>query len=167
MGKVKLGVIHCTATPEGRKVSKEELLLWHTGKKSNGHRGWKNPGYRDMIHIDGTLSNLQSYNQDDELDSWEITNGARGFNTEAIHIVYVGGSKSSKDSWMKFYPPKDTRTTEQLKTLELYVKYHTLIHPNIKWCGHNELSNKACPSFNVPKWLKSIGIENKNIKNPI
>lgn len=163
MAKIKLGVIHCSATPEGRDIRPEDILLWHTGPKKDGHRGWKKPGYRDFVTIDGGLHNLVPYNQDDKIDNWEISNGARGYNDQAIHICYAGGSSSSKESWMKHYPPKDTRTNEQLETLELYVKYHTMVHPDIKWCGHNQLSNKACPSFDVAAWLRAIGINEKNI----
>ncbi|QQV91577.1 N-acetylmuramoyl-L-alanine amidase [Winogradskyella phage Peternella_1] len=151
MSGLKYLVIHCTATPEGRKVSKADIEQWHLKE-----RGWSKVGYSDMIHIDGTLENLIAFNQDDTVDNWEISNGASGFNGVARHVVYVGGS----DKGMQ---PKDTRTSAQNLALEKYVKYMILRHPHIKVVGHNELSSKACPSFNVGNWLRGLQIPSKHI----
>lgn len=160
MGKKLLYlVIHCTDTPEGRVVTKEDIFHWHTSPVSKGGRGWSKPGYSDMIGIDGSLINLRSFDTDDEVDPWEITNGAIGLNGIARHVVYAGG----KDKVTR--KPKDTRTPEQLKTLETYVKYQLLRHPGIQVMGHGQAPNtsKTCPNFNVAAWLRSIGISEKNI----
>lgn len=162
MAKLELLVIHCTATPEGRRVTKKDIEQWHLVE-----RRWKKVGYADMIHIDGSLENLIEFDQDDFVDSWEISNGARGYNGKARHVVYVGGAKAYKPFWMKYYPPKDTRTDAQKQTLLTYVKFMLLRHPHIKVCGHNQLANKACPSFDVPKWLRENGIDEKNILDEI
>jgi hypothetical protein len=109
-----------------------------------------------MIHIDGTLEEVHPYNDDAFVDAWEITNGASGVNGIARHIVYVGGVDAN-------IKPKDTRTAEQLKTMEMYIKAHLTIHPNIKIAGHYHFAAKACPCFNVEAWLLSIGVPAKNI----
>lgn len=158
MGKLKYLVIHCTATPEGREVTKKDIEQWHIKE-----RGWKRVGYSDMIHIDGTLENLIEFDQDDTVDSWEISNGARGYNGMSKHVVYVGGAKSTKPSWSKYYPLKDTRTDKQKETLLTYVRFMILRHPDIKVIGHNEISNKGCPSFNVGEWLRSVCVDERNI----
>jgi hypothetical protein len=44
-------VIHCTATPEGRDVTKEDIIRWHTAPKSKGGRGWSIVGYSRMINL--------------------------------------------------------------------------------------------------------------------
>lgn len=159
MGKLNYIVIHCTATPEGREVTKEDIIRWHTSPKHKGGRGWRRPGYSDMIYLDGSLVNIIPFNQDDVVDPWEISNGARGINGVSRHVVYAGGlEKAGKKA-------KDTRTKEQLYTLEAYVRFMLLRHPDIQILGHNQApgANKACPSFDVPKWLKSLGIPEKNI----
>lgn len=158
MSNLKYLVIHCTATPECREITRADIEKWHL--KENG---WSRVGYSDMIHLDGRLENLIPFDQDDEVDPWEISNGARGYNSMSRHIVYVGGSAAQKAEWMKTYPPKDTRTPEQTRTLETYVKYMIIRHPQIRVVGHNELSNKSCPSFDVSSWLRSIGIHDNNI----
>jgi len=150
-------VIHCTATPEGREVSADEIRRWHTSPKPKG-RGWKQVGYSDIIHLDGTVENLVPYNDDDVVDSWEITNGASGINSISRHVVYAGGV--SADDVKK---AKDTRTWLQELAMITYVKETIARHPNIKVAGHNQFAQKACPSFNVPVWLMAIGVSDENI----
>lgn len=158
MAKLKYLVIHCTATPEGRVVTKADIIKWHTSPKSKGGNGWKQVGYSEMIGLDGVIIPLVKYNDDDIVDSWEITNGVAGYNSLCRHIVYAGGVDKDK------LKPKDTRTEAQKTTLEAYVKGFIIKHPNILVCGHNYLNPaKACPSFDVKKWLKSIGVKDKNI----
>lgn len=156
MSKLQLLCIHCTATPEGRAVYPDDIRRWHLSPISEGGRGWSKVGYSDMIMLNGMPINLVKYNDDDIVDPWEITNGAVGINKIARHVVYVGGiDKDGK--------PKDTRTPEQLETMKSYVRTFITKHPDAKICGHNQFAPKACPSFDVPKWLRSIGIPENNI----
>ena len=104
MAKLKYLVIHCTATPEGREVSAADIRRWHTSPAPAG-RGWKQVGYTDLFHLDGRVERLVANNEDANVDPWEITNGAAGYNSISRHIVYAGGC----DAGMK---PKDTRTAE-------------------------------------------------------
>jgi len=150
-------VIHCTATPEGRDVTSDEIRRWHTSPPPKG-RGWKQVGYADMIHLDGRVENLVPYNDDDIVDVWEITNGASGINSISRHVVYVGGVDANDVK-----KARDTRTWLQELAMIKYVKETIARHPNIKVAGHNQFAKKACPSFDVPKWLSAIGIPKKNI----
>ena len=152
MAKLKRLVLHCTATPEGRAVSSDDIRAWHTNPVSKGGRGWRQVGYTDMIHLDGTVERLVENNENDIVDPWEITNGAAGYNSSSLHVIYVGGTAKQNKNAM------DTRTPEQLEAMEAYVKDFHQRFPDIRIVGHNELAAKACPSFDVQKWLKSIGI---------
>ena len=140
MGKIKFLVIHCTATPEGREVSGAEIRAWHTNPVSKGGRGWKQVGYTDLFHLNGGVERLVDNNEDANVDPWEITNGVAGYNSVSRHT------------------PKDTRTACQKRALEKYVKDFHRRFPDVRIVGHNELAAKACPSFDVQKWLVSIGI---------
>lgn len=151
MAELRYLVIHCTATPEGREVTSDEIRNWHTRPKWMGGRGWKQVGYSDMIHLDGGVENLVPYNEDDVVDPWEITNGVAGKNNVSRHVVYVGGVDGNNQ-------PKDTRTEEQKEALARYVKEFRRQHPEARIVGHNELAAKACPSFDVRKWLYDIGV---------
>jgi hypothetical protein len=151
MAKLQYLVIHCTATPEGREVSAADIRRWHTSPAPAG-RGWKQVGYTDLFHLDGRVERLVANNEDTNVDPWEITNGAAGYNSISRHIVYAGGC----DAGMK---PKDTRTAAQKEALRKYVlDFHTR-HPSVKIVGHNQLAAKACPSFDVAAWLLEIGIK--------
>lgn len=151
-------IIHCTATPEGRAVFPSDIRDWHTKPVSQGGRGWKQVGYSDMILLDGSLQNLVQYNNDDVVDPWEITNGVAGVNSISRHVVYVGGMDKANKK------PKDTRTKKQIETLRQYVLNIIAQYPSIKVAGHNQFAAKACPSFDVPAWLRKIGVQPKNIK---
>lgn len=153
MSKLQYLVIHCTATTEGREVTSDEIRKWHTSPVSKGGRGWKQVGYTDMVHLNGIIERLVKNNEDANVDPWEVTNGAAGYNSVSRHVVYVGGmSKDNK-------APQDTRTAAQLRSLENYVKDFHRRFPEVKIVGHNQLAAKACPSFDVPAWLKSIGVK--------
>ena len=147
--QLKYLVIHCTATPEGREVSAADIKRWHTSPAPSG-RGWKQVGYTDLIHLDGTVERLVANNEDANVDPWEITNGATGYNSISRHIVYVGGCEAHTQK------PKDTRTPAQREALKRYVLEFHRKHPTVKIVGHNELSAKACPSFDVQQWLNEI-----------
>jgi len=156
MGELKYLVIHCTATPEGREVTSEEINRWHTNPKSKGGRGWSRVGYSELIHLDGNIETLIDYNDDNIVQPWELSNGAKGINSVSRHIVYAGGTDKKGKA-------KDTRTQAQKDALEMYVKAHTTLQPKWKVSGHNQFAAKACPSFDTVEWCKSIGLKDKNI----
>jgi hypothetical protein len=106
-----------------------------------------------MIHLDGRVERLVANNEDANVDPWEITNGAKGYNAVSRHVVYCGGlSKDGKTA-------KDTRTEAQRKAMEAYVKEFHERQPGVRIIGHNEVAAKACPSFDVQAWLREIGIK--------
>ncbi len=123
--------------------------------------GWSRLGYTDMIHLDGSLENLTPYDQDDNVEAWELTYGAAGINGISRHLVYAGGK--SKD----YTEDIDTRTYQQKEAMMNYVRFMVLRHPNIKIAGHYQFTTKKeCPCFNVPFWCKLIGIPEQNIYEP-
>ncbi|MCM1297285.1 MAG: N-acetylmuramoyl-L-alanine amidase [Muribaculaceae bacterium] len=150
--ELKYLVIHCTATPEGREVTGADIRRMHLSPVAKGGRGWKQVGYTDLIHLDGKVERMVDNNEDAWVDPWEVTNGAKGYNSVSRHVVYAGGC----DKQLK---PKDTRTAAQRAALEKYVKDFHAKHPAVRIIGHNEIAAKACPSFDVQKWLKEIGIK--------
>lgn len=153
MAALKYLVLHCTATPEGREVTADDIRRWHTSPVSAGGRGWRQVGYTDLIHLDGAVERLVDNNEDANVDPWEITNGAAGYNSVSRHVVYAGGcALDGKTS-------KDTRTVMQRSAMERYVRDFHRRFPTVRIVGHNELAAKACPSFDVQKWLRSIGID--------
>lgn len=76
MREIKYIVCHCTATDQDATVEGIKRF-W----KKN--LGWRNPGYHFLIEKDGTIHNLQPIEKP--------SNGVRGYNTNSIHVSYIGG----------------------------------------------------------------------------
>ncbi len=151
MQRIARLVIHCTASAEGREVTAAEIRRWHCAAPPKG-RGWRQVGYTDMIHLDGTVERLVCNNEDGWVDPWEITNGAKGYNSTSRHIVYVGGCAADGKT------PKDTRTAAQKASLLRYVRDFHRRFPKAFVVGHRDLPGvaKACPSFDVKKEYRHV-----------
>jgi len=155
--KLKFLVIHCTATPKGQPCGAARIIKMHTAPKPKG-RGWSRVGYSDLIDLKGKLVNLKDWDQDDIIEDNEFTNGVRGFNQVSRHVVYAGGMNK------EYTEPEDTRTPAQYEALVTYVKFHILRYPKIIVVGHHQLfKGKACPSFDVPQFLRENCIAEKHI----
>jgi N-acetyl-anhydromuramyl-L-alanine amidase AmpD len=132
----KYVIIHCTAN--FHPISKEALLRIFKSY------GWSKPGYNLFVNRDGKIDTLVHFNKDRFISANEIANGAKGYNSEAIHISYDGGV----DRQLR---PKDTRTYSQkiaiIEILSDILEYN----PQVIIIGHNNVSNKACPSFDAVK----------------
>ena len=131
MRKINKIIIHCTATPEGRFHDVEDITNWHLAK------GWSTIGYHYLIQLDGTIQKGRPIERP----------GAhcKGQNTNSIGVVYVGGMTSDMSA------PKDTRTPMQKQGFGILLWTLKNRFPGATIHGHNEFSNKACPSFDVQK----------------
>lgn len=131
---------------------------------SPANRGWDRFGYRALVLLDGRVERLAEANDDEWVQAGEITWGAGPtYNPVSHHVCYVGGLSADGKSI------KDTRTDAQRKALEEIVRYYIEeMNPAIKVVGHNQVANKACPSFWVPRWLQEIGVSaaNTSTKDP-
>lgn len=163
MRKLEFLFLHCSATPEGKHYDKEDVIRWHMTPKKFGGRGWDRPGYRSIVLLDGTIQRLRPANRDAFVQSEEITWGAGpAYNGRSHHICYIGGMTADNKK------AKDTRTSKQIDSLIYIIEDYLSFAPDVKVIGHNQVANKACPSFWVPTWLREIGLPEKNIatENP-
>ncbi|MCH5690064.1 N-acetylmuramoyl-L-alanine amidase [Niabella sp. W65] len=76
MRQIKYIVIHCTATPQTTTV-KSIQNYWRN------NLGWKMPGYHYIVNPNGTVISLLPIDQ--------VSNGVAGYNSNSIHISYIGG----------------------------------------------------------------------------
>jgi len=127
--RVNRVIIHCTATPEGRDVSPQEIKDWHV--KGNG---WSDIGYHYVITLDGEVHDGRNIDR----------TGAhtKGANKNSIGVVYVGGVDEDMN-------PLDTRTDAQDTALVNLIQALLEMYPGATVHGHNEFASKACPSFDV------------------
>ena len=122
-------IVHCTATPEGRHHTVEDIRRWHK------QQGWSDIGYHYVVYLDGSV------HEGRHID----VAGAHcnGHNAASIGVVYVGGVATDGKT------AKDTRTeVQKAAMLSLLLELKTL-YPKAKICGHRDLSDKACPSFDA------------------
>jgi N-acetylmuramoyl-L-alanine amidase len=127
-------VFHCTATGQTATVSSIQRY-WRESLK------WKSPGYHIIIKPDGSWTQLSDFNN--------TVNGAAGINSTSIHISYIGGIDPRGGA-------SDNRTIKQTEIFETVWRCFSEKMPKLTFHGHNEFSNKACPSFNVRGWIDSI-----------
>jgi N-acetylmuramoyl-L-alanine amidase len=135
MRKLDRIILHCTATPEGRPVTVEDIRGWH--KK----RGWHDIGYHYVIYLDGSVHKGRPIE----------TQGAHtsGHNTTTVGIAYVGGVNNRLEA-------KDTLNEAQEVALVNLIKALREQYGPLTLHGHNEYAAKACPSFKVKEkfpWL--------------
>lgn len=156
MKKLTFLVIHCSATRAGQEITSAQIRKMHTSPPPQG-RGWKQVGYSDILHLDGTIENLVPYDADEFVQPREITNGVTGQNSISRHICYIGGVDTDGKT------AKDTRTEAQKLALGNYIKQCIAAHTTIRVAGHYDFQNKACPSFSVQEFCESLGIAKKNI----
>lgn len=73
-----------------------------------------------------------------------VTNGVKGFNSESLHISYIGGVDAKGK-------PVDNRTESQKESLLYMIKLWKKKYPKAIIQGHRDFpnTNKACPSFDA------------------
>lgn len=131
MRKINKIIIHCSATPQGRHVTVDEIDRWHR------QRGFSGIGYHYVIYLDGTVHKGRP--------NESIGAHCTGQNANSIGICYVGGMDVNNKIAL------DTRTPAQKSALKTLVKMLATKYPGVTIHGHNEFANKACPSFDVRK----------------
>lgn len=132
--------IHCAATRpdwfEGETLAQKvaEITRWHK------QRGWRAIGYHWIIDRDGQIAKGR--------DEDETGSHVAGHNTGSIGVCLIGGHGSNEnDAFEKHYTPEQEHA---LRGLIEDIKDRTPIK-SVR--GHNEVAAKACPGFNVKRWL--------------
>lgn len=129
-------IIHCSATPEGKDYTVEQIREWHK------QRGFSDIGYHYVIYRDGSIHTGRPIER--------IGAHCLGHNAHSIGVCYIGGvAKDGKT-------PKDTRTEAQKESLIKLIKDLKKKYPKATIHGHREFANKACPSFDVQKEYKGL-----------
>ena len=129
MRSINRVILHCSATPEGRKVTAKQIRSWHLA------RGWTDIGYHYVIGLDGTIESGRDISKP----------GAhtRGYNADSIGICYIGGTDADGN-------PCNTLTANQhLAIRRLCRSLCRVLNRPLQLHAHKEFSAKACPSFDI------------------
>ena len=150
MRKINLIVVHCSATPEGKDFTVNDIDRWHRA------RGFKKIGYHYVVYRDGTVHPGRAEN--------EVGAHVSGYNNNSIGVCYIGGLTADGKK------AKDTRTTAQKRgLLNLLIKLRKK-YLDAKIVGHRDLSPdlnhdgkiepnewvKECPSFDAKTEYQNI-----------
>lgn len=127
-------IIHCSATPPSMDIGVREIDRWHRA------RGWLKVGYHYVIRRNGDIESGRA------VDAHGAH--AKGYNAKSVGICMIGGVSESNSK-----KPDGNFTPEQWVSLLHLVNQTKATYPTAKVIGHNEISNKACPSFNVQEWM--------------
>lgn len=131
-------VVHCSATPPTMDVTAKDIDRWHR------ERGFLKIGYHYVIRRDGTVEKGRPIK--------EPGAHAKGHNRHSIGICLIGGVKADGET------PQFNFTSAQMESLNQLVKEIDLDFPDIEIKGHNELSHKECPCFDVDMWFSTVPI---------
>lgn len=137
-------VIHCAATRPSMDIGAVEIDRMHR------QRGFKCIGYSKVIRRDGRVEDGRPLDQ--------IGAHVEGWNSVSVGICMVGGV-SEKDVTV----PENNFTPAQFEALKVLLLELQKKYPGARIQGHKDFPGvrKACPSYEVAPWLKSVGIINK------
>ena len=145
MRKIDEIVIHCTATNsnwyENRPVEDavNEIRRWHTDPKPQG-RGWSDIGYHAVIHRNGDVGMGRP--------TWRAGAHVAGKNKTTLGIALMGGRGGCADDAFE-----DNYTPEQNAALRDLIAQWKAEFKIKKVSAHNDYAKKACPCFDVKKWV--------------
>lgn len=133
---IKEIIVHCTATPEYRDYTVDDIRQWHK------RQGWSDIGYHYVVYRDGTVHE----GRDVDISGAHCT----GHNANSIGVVYVGGVAPDGKT------PKDTRTDLQKAALLSLLLDLRKLYPKAEIHGHRDFANKACPSFDATREYRKV-----------
>ena len=138
-------IVHCSATPEGRDYSVEDIRRDHI------KQGWSDIGYHYVIYRDGKVNN----GRDVDLIGAHCAKG--GHNTHSIGICYIGGVENKPNVPYYLQKAKDTRTNEQKAALLSLLMDLKKLYPKATIYGHHDFDKgKECPSFDAKTEYKRL-----------
>lgn len=152
MREIDLIVIHCSATPNGRPHTVEDIDRWHRERGfRRGAQGLQkqNPslpsvGYHFVIYTNGALVTGR---HPQEVGAHAVEQAA---NRRGLGLCMVGTDKFSAEQWAQL--------REQVlflqKKYSIQNQFASVENDFVGVCGHRDLgARKACPGFDVRGWL--------------
>tara|TARA_R110000772_G_C13090165_1_gene418473 strand:+ start:196 stop:606 length:411 start_codon:yes stop_codon:yes gene_type:complete len=136
MRKIEEIIIHCTDTFADMDVDIELIRKWHVEE-----RGWSDVGYHYLIRRDGSVETGRDIHRPGA--------HAVGHNKHSIGLAITGGKARGDESATNF-------TQAQWNSLEDFVVSLVEQFPDASVIGHNNVSKKACPTFDVKKWWNEL-----------
>ncbi len=162
------GKVKCIGKIYNSRAELPDMSLNGVKLKDTHGNGWDRLGYSAGMLPNGNTVSLSNWNNDKFIDDLEITWGCPGFNSNSRHYALTGGydkNGNSKFDINKLPEFTDLYTKEMSTSLEIFIKSQLIVNPKLKIGGHYQIATdgRTCPNFDVPKYLRSIGIPEINI----
>lgn len=149
---IRVAVIHCSASANGKPLTVQELDRWH---KLRGFRrdpkliGFNAPelkhiGYHFVIDVDGNVTSCRGER--------EMGAHVQGYNQDSLGICLVGTDAFTAAQWRAL---RNLVTGLQVRHRGIKVKGHRDFSPDQNANGIIEPFEwlKTCPGFDVAGWL--------------
>lgn len=124
-------------------IGRADIDRWHRS------RGWLGIGYHYVIRRDGELEMGRSHDV--------VGAHAKGHNSTSVGVCMVGGVGDLDATPREV--SENNFTGAQWQTLDVLLRTLNDLYPHAQVIGHNEVSSKDCPSFDVQLWLRASGLE--------
>ena len=160
MRPIKLIVIHCSASPNGRWTTTADIDAWHKKRgflRQPAARLQFNPeltsiGYHHVIYTNGVIAAGRAHE--------EVGAHVTGHNADSLGIAMIGTDRFSPAQWIALRELINALTQQQGNRPPRY--------PNARVVGHRDLSPdrngngvvepqewlKTCPGFDVATWRR-------------
>ena len=125
--------VHCSATKPTMNVGLREIRQWHK------EMGWLDVGYHFIIKRDGTIEEGRPVDV--------VGSHVKGWNERSVGVCLVGGIDEKGKHSANFTPAQMSSLRNKLD--ELKAVY------NVPIMAHHDVAAKACPSFDLQRWLKT------------
>jgi hypothetical protein len=162
---IDLITIHCTATPNGRSFTAEDIDRWHDERgfqRGQASINYNQPslqhiGYHDVVYTSGVAVVGRGIE--------EVGAHAEGYNTHSLSTCLIGTDQFMRAQWETLRAnvcativrlarranrrdaPRDTPAPQAALALAAAM--------GVRILGHRDLPNvqKTCPGFDVRAWL--------------
>lgn len=126
--------VHCSATKPSMDVGVREISQWHR------EQGWLAVGYHFIIRRDGTIEEGRPVDV--------VGSHVKDWNSKSVGVCLVGGIDDKGKFKANFTPAQMQSLKEKLADLKD-------MYPDAEIKAHHDVAPKACPSFNLSRWLKT------------
>lgn len=126
--------VHCSATKPSMDVGVREISQWHK------ELGWLAVGYHFIIRRDGTIEEGRPVDV--------VGSHVKDWNSKSVGVCLVGGIDDKGRYEANFTPAQMQSLKEKLADLKD-------LYPDAEIKAHHDIAPKACPSFNLSRWLKT------------
>jgi N-acetylmuramoyl-L-alanine amidase len=115
-------------------IGVREIAQWHK------EQGWLAIGYHFVIRRDGTVEAGR--------DQDAVGSHVKGYNSTSVGVCLVGGIDAKGN-------PEANFTPQQMSALKGLLHELKGTYPNAVIMAHHDVAPKACPSFDLQRWIKT------------